>query len=318
MNAMKHVKLFENFIAESRISGVDFEDVARIVHHIIKLMKDHLAGQPKWVSKTPELKSNGKLSDENLNSLYWIYYGKIGEGKRRSLHDKFYPFYPLFRMKIGEKWINMTFDVNKYVEVRAMYWPEKDIILFSDEWYNLSPLYRELILTHEIIHAADPFHEEYERNGPLWKILGVKTYEEFRLANYDLDRNPNAERFLNKRNFATTTEREAYTSMMGYMLTKMLLKYPERTETVRTMIRKGNWKIDEVFDELDFLSGRFNDMIATYEKTRKSLLRKYAKALDTQESLIHPECEVLGELMTALELTDSKREWIPLSETPFR
>jgi hypothetical protein len=174
------------------------------------------------------------------------------------------------------------------------------VLTLTDKYFEKNLVAQETVLAHEFSHAIDPvLHKEVsslkdreqrdlqeEDEMRIRKVLGLRdkddydkwmnnAYEEAEAGNVSL---------IYKRYLRQTTEIEAHTGMLVYILNMLLTQNPEKREAVKAILRKGDWKINSVFPELDDIVEHVRDRVDNYGKIKTKLLKRMA-ALVSQEEL---------------------------------
>lgn len=148
---------------------------------------------------------------------------------------------------------------------------------------NKNKIFQEMVISHEMIHALDPGLHSLDTKSPFKNLDADKT-EDLQELLYNFVKSGN--RFEYDRAYMRKhTEVEAHIEMFVYILNFLLKKHPEKIEKVKSLLRKGEWKLDSIFPELSEIIHHVKDRIDKFQKVKTKMLQR----LGTLVSELKPE-----------------------------
>jgi len=281
----KKIKSFTEFLSEAEIleSGLvaGKVDLSEIVEVCDFLYKEYFKGVSE---KFPEV--------QNLKNTRTVYVSVD-----TSAHNTGVLVKDFGSSRLAPHSVKILYDGDSEKKHVAAY--SNGYLWLSDKYFEKNLVAQETILAHEFSHAIDPvLHKrvsslkdreardlEKEDEMRIRRVLGLrneddycewmnKAYDEVEAGNVSL---------IYKRYLRQTTEIEAHAGMLVYILNMLLTQNPEKREAVKAILRKGDWKINSVFPELDDVVEHINDRVESYGKIKAKLLKRMATLVSQEE-----------------------------------
>jgi hypothetical protein len=200
-------------------------------------------------------------------------------------------------VNVESEYVDIIWDPSETMNAAAFN-PGAGTVELGPTWEGWNKETQEMAIAHEFSHAIDPSIKAgvNDLDERFYKFVGAKNDAEF---NEFLDQ---AFKKIEKDNsrddwyrlyMRRVTEVEAHVGMFVYMVNGLLIKYPEKTEKVKELLRKGDWRVDKVFPELKQLADYANDRVEKFGKVKNKMLKRLGAIAVEQASGKKPPFEVL-------------------------
>lgn len=187
--------------------------------------------------------------------------------------------------------IKIVYDDVDDSDVNLAYYVD-DRLFITSNILGKNKIFQEMVISHEMIHALDPGLHSLDSKSP-FKNLDRDKKEDLQELLYNLLKDGN--RFEYDRAYMRKhTEVEAHIEMFVYILNFLLKKHPEKIENVKSLLRKGEWKLDSIFPELSEIIYHVKDRIDKFQKVKAKMLRRLGTLVsELKLEGIKPKFEVI-------------------------
>jgi DNA-directed RNA polymerase subunit F len=281
---MNHIKLFKNFTNESLVTGkFDFQILSETIYDIVLKISEEFG------ISTKDLAENIRHRKDALY-LFDVNGGDLEMLKIKPQDKKFNINNPDYHERLNndiQDRLSIYYDGSD--RNIALMNPYGRYLVIGESFMELGKDSRESVIAHEMSHFIDP---DVTRKGSKiddLKKAGLSSQSEL----YDLENeveslnkliknNPEKaneyqlkiDKILGKFYLRRQTEIEAFVSQITYIVDKLLDAQPEKTEELKKLLRAGDFRVYNVFTELEDMSGHIDWVFGGYQTPRDKLLKK--------------------------------------------